>query len=204
MKKFAFKNLDIKKYFQLKIVKIFLASVVIIFIAGIIFCLYDFFSQEENQPVLVTTAVEEVAKNSEKVSEKPIENLLSIPANPFISNKEIATRVAETKSADAETYDAPRTTQMVLPQIPRAEVPPQPVKIPAISERKIVNPLTMSEEKLPADVKGIITTDDGKSIAIMSDGKVLSEGESYMDGRIAYIGGDGVEMDNGKKIKFKE
>ena len=212
MKKFAFKNLDIKKYLQLKIVKIFLASAVIIFVAGIIFCLYDFFSQEENQPVLVTTAVEEVAKNSEKVSEKPIENLLSIPANPFISNKEISERAAEKVAGKSEVKTVAQsqpTAPIELPQIPKVVMPTStPVIVPPVQEnRTIVNPLTMEEQKVSRDegnVQGIITTDSGKNIAIMSNGEVLTEGERYLDGRIAYIGGDGIEMDNGKKIKLKE
>ena len=36
----------------------------------------------------------------------------------------------------------------------------------------------------------------------MSDGSVVSAGESYQDGRIAYIGGDGIHFDDGSSIKY--
>ena len=94
---------------------------------------------------------------------------------------------------------------MVLPQIPKTQVvPSQQIKVP--ETRTIVNPMTMETKEVATEgnVQGVITTDNGKNIAIMSNGEVLSEGERYLDGRIAYIGGDGIEMDNGRKIKLKE
>ena len=96
---------------------------------------------------------------------------------------------------------------MVVPQIPKTQVvQSQPVKMP--ETRTIVNPITMETKEVPiqndGNVQGVITTNNGKNIAIMSNGEVLSEGERYLDGRIAYIGGDVIEMDNGRKIKLKE
>ena len=48
-----------------------------------------------------------------------------------------------------------------------------------------------------------MTGEDGTNIAILSDGTVVGEGETYHDGRIAYIGGDGIQFDNGDKLEYK-
>ena len=48
-----------------------------------------------------------------------------------------------------------------------------------------------------------MTGEDGTNIAILSDGTVVGEGETYNDGRIAYIGGDGIRFDNGDKLEYK-
>ena len=53
-----------------------------------------------------------------------------------------------------------------------------------------------------ASVQGVITGEDGENMAIMSDGSVVSEGETYQDGRIAYIGGDGITFDDGSSLKY--
>lgn len=55
----------------------------------------------------------------------------------------------------------------------------------------------------PATVQGVLTGDDGKNMAIMSDGRVVTEGESFQDGRIAYIGGDGIHFEDGHTLGYK-
>jgi len=56
-----------------------------------------------------------------------------------------------------------------------------------------------------SSVKGVITSSNGSdSIAIMGDGKVVSEGDTYRDGRVAYIGGDGIKLDDGRTIAYKQ
>lgn len=52
-------------------------------------------------------------------------------------------------------------------------------------------------------VSGIITGNDGSNVAIMGNGQVVSQGDNYGDGRIAYIGGDGIKLDNGRSITYK-
>ena len=153
----------------------------------------------------VTTAKEKPAERKKAKAEKTV--AMTIPENPFISSKDLSAKATE-KTASQATPVASETkpqTQMVLPQIPKTQVlPSQQIKVP--ETRTIVNPMTMETKEVAAEgnVQGIITTDNGKNIAIMSNGEVLSEGERYLDGRIAYIGGDGIEMDNGRKIKLKE
>ena len=52
-------------------------------------------------------------------------------------------------------------------------------------------------------IAGILTSSDGQAMAIMADGSIVSEGDTYLDGRIAYIGGTGIEFDNGDTLEFK-
>ena len=54
-----------------------------------------------------------------------------------------------------------------------------------------------------ASVQGVLTGDDGENMAIMSDGRVVQEGDTYQDGRIAYIGGDGITFEDGHSISYK-
>jgi len=49
-----------------------------------------------------------------------------------------------------------------------------------------------------------MTGGDGNGMAILSDGTVLSAGDTYNDGRIAYIGGDGIHFDDGSTMKYGE
>lgn len=52
-------------------------------------------------------------------------------------------------------------------------------------------------------VKGIATSKNGKGVAIMSDGSVLTEGQTYNDNRISYIGGEGIKFDDGNHMEYK-
>ena len=179
--------------------------------AGIYYA-YEIFVSEES----VSMAVEEIL-NDKPPAEKKMTQVKknknataeAIPKNPFISNKEISTKAAEKFAGESKAEAvviSQVTTPVTLPQIPKTQIQMQQVKIPKAETSRIINPMTMEtqEVKSEGNVQGIITTDGGKNIAIMSNGEVLTEGERYLDGRIAYIGGDGVEMDNGKKIKLKE
>jgi hypothetical protein len=98
-----------------------------------------------------------------------------------------------------------------LPQIPGAF--PRP-NLPSIPLPAIPNAVQGMETPQPgpampagtsngAGVKGVLTSPEGKNMAIMGDGKVVSEGDTYQDGRIAYIGGDGVSFDDGRTISYK-
>lgn len=51
-------------------------------------------------------------------------------------------------------------------------------------------------------VSGVMTGGNG-NIAIMGDGSVVSEGETYNNKRIAFIGGDGIQFDDGSSIQYK-
>ena len=55
------------------------------------------------------------------------------------------------------------------------------------------------------EVQGVITgSNPTDNIAIMGDGRVVTVGETFNDGRIAYIGGDGITFEDGSKLNFKQ
>lgn len=54
----------------------------------------------------------------------------------------------------------------------------------------------------PAKIQGVFVG-ESSSMAIMSDGTVVSEGESFQDSRISWIGGDGIHLENGNTIRYK-
>ena len=206
------KQIALEKMAALK--KALLMLILLGLLGGIIFFAYQYVmteGEEEFSPTeIIETAVakEKPAERKKAKAEKTV--AMTIPTNPFISSKELSAKATEKISSTTEVkteVQSQSPTQMVLPQIPKTQVvQSQPVKLP--ETRTIVNPMTMETKEVPiqneGNVQGVITTDNGKNIAIMSNGEVLSEGERYLDGRIAYIGGDGIEMDNGRKIKLKE
>lgn len=100
-------------------------------------------------------------------------------------------RMAGSSSPGNPSYSAPRS--IPLPAIPgRGTVP-----IPS-SSTSAPQPQANS-----ASVQGVLTGDDGENMAIMSDGRVVQEGDTYQDGRIAYIGGDGITFEDGHRISYK-
>lgn len=89
-----------------------------------------------------------------------------------------------------------------LPAIPNGVPAPSVGNIPIPAIPASPNEMSIPTPAKPASVSGILKGPNG-NMAIMSDGKVVAEGDTYQDGRIAYIGGDGIEFDNGKKIDYK-
>lgn len=85
----------------------------------------------------------------------------------------------------AGSIPAPNVGSIPIPQLPAGAMPPVNANIGG-----------------KAKVSGILSGPEG-NIAIMSDGKVVSVGDTYADGRIAYIGGDGIQFDDGHKLEYK-
>lgn len=125
--------------------------------------------------------------------------------NPFIELKEFDVskdNIADMAAAhNSGTVPAiPRNANIPLPVIPN-----HPMQ-PAQAGMQPVNNQMTGHLQMPADriaVQGIATSDNGNNIAIMGDGRVVSEGDVYRDNRIAYIGGDGITFDNGTKVKYE-
>ena len=122
--------------------------------------------------------------------------------NPFIEIKEFD--VSKDNIADMAvahnpgTVPAmPRSTNIPLPAIPNH---PMQAGIPQVSNPSSNQPPASSDR---IAVQGIAMGENGSNIAIMSDGKVVSEGDVYRDNRIAYIGGDGITFDNGTKVRYE-
>lgn len=125
--------------------------------------------------------------------------------NPFIELKEfdasqnnIADMAAAHNKETQGTIPAmPRSTNIPLPAIPNH---PMQAGIPQVSNPSSNQP-TASSDRIA--VQGIAMGENGSNIAIMSDGRVVSEGDVYRDNRIAYIGGDGITFDNGTKVRYE-
>ena len=91
-----------------------------------------------------------------------------------------------------------------LPAIPQtAPAPVGNVPVPAIPRQPVQPPAGMAGEKAAIGVKGVLTGGRNGNMAIMSDGTVVTEGDTYQDQRIAYIGGDGLTFDDGHHLDYK-
>ena len=132
----------------------------------------------------------------------------AVNINPFIEMKEFdpqVNNITELTSTDSyENHSLPRAkpSNIPLPVIPNynpgnyqtSSQPYMPVDKPNVSPQPPASSVT---------IQGIGTGNNGSNIAILSDGRVVSEGDTYNDGRISYIGGDGITFDNGNKLKYK-
>lgn len=98
------------------------------------------------------------------------------------------------QASSMPSYEAPRPS---LPAIPSGGATPPAVSTPPASIGNGAAP------QKSASVQGVFTGSDGQNMAIMSDGTVVSEGDTYHDGRIAYIGGDGIKFDDGSSMEYK-
>jgi hypothetical protein len=129
------------------------------------------------------------AEKNEKEQEKQAkEDAAEI--SPFLDLRDIklAASMSENKKAMPNELPAIPNRQQSLSSLP---------------QQRVSLPPSIKETKKEAAVKGVLTTENGSNIAIMSDGSVLEAGDTYNDGRIAYIGGDGIMFADGKKIEYK-
>ncbi len=161
------------------------------------------------------------AKNKGKTSVVLVENRSgNIPQNPFVPKSQVAAlAVVEgvfpkknlpsgttTPVAGSQPVTIPRSAPTFTPPaIPQAHPAiSQPMTLPTLkAPTAAINQAPAAVANEPAKLTGIIET-DGKTMAVMSDGTVVSSGDTYNDGRIAYIGGDGIHFDNGKTMRFEE
>lgn len=144
----------------------------------------------------------------------------NIPQNPFVAKGQVAAlAVVEgvfPKKEPVSNQGSNAGTQRVVvppastprfnpPAIPQASAPVTRRMVPAIPATSAKPSASAPQTAVSNSPKltGIIESDGG-SVAVMSDGTVVSSGDTYSDGRIAYIGGDGIHFDNGKTITFEE
>lgn len=114
--------------------------------------------------------------------------------NPFIDSTALP---KQSQSRNDALPAIPQTAPAPVGNVPVPAIPRQPVQSPAGSAG-------MAGEKAAAiGVKGVLTGGRNGNMAIMSDGTVVTEGDTYQDQRIAYIGGDGITFDNGHHLDYK-
>lgn len=130
-------------------------------------------------------------------------NAASNTLNPFVYLKNSKSTVPQ-----SEIFAGANRPVTQLPEIPAvsSNIPPVgSVPVPEIPEFNGGNPNSPSNARsAQIAVKGVFIGSDGKNTAVMSDGSIVSEGDNYQDGRIAYIGGDGIHFDDGKHLKYGE
>lgn len=122
--------------------------------------------------------------------------------NPFLADNEIEDIAAASSDEDVRQESMYRgsAASANLPVIPGYQPKPNLPQIPN-NRNSEINSKEYSQ-KQPAKVQGVFI--GGKSsMAIMSDGTVVSEGEYYNDNRISWIGGDGIHFENGESIKYR-
>lgn len=87
-----------------------------------------------------------------------------------------------------------------LPEVPRPVVSPDLLPSPG----EIRTPAApVGAASAPPSMGGVIKKPNGESIAIMGDGTVLGEGDTYKgDRRVTFIGGDGITFDDGNTVPF--
>lgn len=131
----------------------------------------------------------------------------AVNINPFIEMKEfdpsvqnISDMTSINSYEDHAVASRSRPSNIPLPAIPNYNGR-------SYQERQQSAPAAAAPQQRqagqPVTVQGVGTGSNGSNIAILSDGRVVSEGDSYNDGRIAYIGGDGITFDNGEKLQYK-
>lgn len=138
-----------------------------------------------------------------EAKQEPTQDIMSgiFGSNPFVDLSSLRGLVTASNSAgNLPTFGG--NGNMALPDIPRPEVSPDLLPSPG-EIRTPPGPAGMSGGEQPPTMGGLIRSSDGHTIAIMGDGAVLSEGDTYKgDRRVTFIGGEGITFDDGNSISF--
>lgn len=84
------------------------------------------------------------------------------------------------------------------PSVGNIPVPPVP-SVPGGNGTKNSDPVLGTQ----SGVQGILINPNGDNMAIMGDGTVVTEGQTFKDNRISYIGDDGVTFADGTFMEYK-
>lgn len=123
--------------------------------------------------------------------------------NPFIAPEDFKAVLPNTAN-DNENISRPVAIANNLPAIPHTSLPvPSPSLPPVPSVPSIPKSDGYVQQKNNAEIMGISSDADGNTIAIMNNGDVVSAGETFSDGRIAWINDTGVGFENGEVIGYK-
>jgi len=157
-------------------------------------------------PVLPVASTENQSKTGTGTTSQSVNKLQDIgQMNPFIDLTVLKQRgqVADQNQISSNVNGG----LPVLPAIPSGQPRPDigSIPIPTAPVSNVQNGLPRSLPPTAASpkIQGVLIGQrGGKNQAVMSDGTVVSEGDHYQDGRIAYIGGSGITFDNGREIKY--
>lgn len=131
--------------------------------------------------------------------------------NPFVFLKDFRDQIVDEKIAAGENVPGRLAANRGFPSIPQSSFSvPAPSVPPVPSTRKGINrgmmgANTNAAAAAPAkpEITGISTGEDGNAIAIMNNGEVVSTGETFNDGRIAWINDSGIGFENGNVMEYK-
>lgn len=198
---------------QKKVIIFLVIIIALFFLLGLIFNGHSS-GKSSKKPTKTVTSSEKVAvqnkqtaNNSEQANKVGgIKGTIDIAQlYPFIDPK---ASVASSTMANG-TLPAASNGSNGLPAIPNYQPTPNVGSIPlpsipsapTMAASSMMPPGSLNGMKQNA-VQGVLTSDSGKNMAIMSDGKVVQEGDTYGGERISYITGDGVHFDNGNDISY--
>ncbi len=143
--------------------------------------------QQNPQPPAFSGKSQEPVKTEEENKPIVLASSSAFGENPFVEMQSLS--------------EEKRLEQSMLPAIP------QNTPVPAVSNVPIPPPPSGVAIPTPPGgdasgptVTGFIESSNGDRIALMSDGKVVNEGDTYNGNTIAYIGGGSVQFDDGKTL----
>lgn len=161
----------------------------------------------------------DTAKNAIHIAGPSLEDLLRV--NPFVELHSSGNPETTSSSTVASNMPLPAIpgrkiennimsstkAAVVAPSFARGSVPlpaiPRNSSVPVPSSKLPSSVPSASSNGSSASVQGVLTGDDGNNIAILSDGRVVETGDMVGSDRISYIGGDGIQLDNGHSIDYK-
>lgn len=156
-------------------------------------------------PVMHVASTEHPSTTGPATASKSANALQDISQiNPFVD----MTLLKQQGQASNQNQSAYNTGLPALPAIPAGQPRPNvgSIPIPSASIPNMPNeiPSAASLSSAAPKIQGVLIGQrGGKNQAVMSDGTVVSEGDHYQDGRIAYIGGSGITFDSGREIKYQ-
>jgi hypothetical protein len=140
---------------------------------------------------------------------------LSSKADEKSANKNLATKAINIAQIYPFVTDGTHNVGNTVgtPVIPSGQARPNVgnIPLPAIPSNPAMNMQTSLPMPIPgnisniqkqSEVTGVFTSQDGQNMAIMSDGKIVKEGEAYNSNQISKITNNGIHFDNGDVISY--
>lgn len=160
-------------------------------------------SSSKSQPAPVKTATLS-AVSADTAGEMTKAKFDIAQSNPFVADKSVGVPPVAPAGTMAAAPQA--NINGSLPVIPGYQPRPNVGSVPIPSMPPIPGSGYVGEPQVATApqnaVKGVFTGNDGKNMAIMSDGKIIQEGDNYGGNRITAISGNGIQFDNGNNISY--
>ena len=160
-------------------------------------------TQQELLPDSIQKENHNNSADKSPLKEIPKDTLLK--TNPFLNSNGI-----EYKDDKGYTSNSSTAGNVPVPAIPTNTTPrpslgtaPLPISSGGANSVSGAANKNTTAQQGNNKIQGVTTSKNGESMVIMGDGRVLAEGDTFNDGRIAYIGGDGIKLEDGRSIEYK-